>query len=112
MTVMAGSVRTQVQTLRLPRVIGRRDRITELLAAQDVPESLVGETFVVLCRELFAGSGSCADELVRAVVEERGASEMFLVGAPKDFVALVLESAARRHVASRVAVGRAAELGV
>ena len=101
-----------MEQLRLPRLAGTREAVGDLLAEQQVAPSLAGEELVVLCRDLASGSTSFADQLVKEVLEQRGASAIVLVGAPSRFVALVQESAQRRGVADRVRVSSGAEAGV
>ena len=101
-----------MEQLRLPRLAGTREAVTDLLAEQHVPASLTGECLGVLCRDLASGSTSFADELVKQVLTERDAAELTLVGAPERFVTLVRAAAQRRGVADRVHVRSGAELGV
>lgn len=98
--------------LRLPRLVGTREAVGDLLAEQSVPASLNGERLVVLCRDLASGSTSFADELVKQVLVDRGAAELTLVGAPERFVAYVRAAAERRGAPERVQVRSGAELGV
>ena len=98
--------------LRLPRLVGTREAVTDLLAEFDIPESLRGDVLVALCRDLVSGSSSFADQLVLETVVQRGADELALVGAPPQFVAHVLAAAERRGVRDRVQVRTAAEAGV
>lgn len=101
-----------MEQLRLPRLAGTREAVGDLLAEQQVASSLRGEDLVVLCRDLASASTSFADQLVKEVVEERGAAALVLVGAPDRFVQLVRESAARRGASDRVKVQSGAEAGV
>lgn len=98
--------------LRLPRLVGTREAVSDLMAEQQIAASLRGERLVVLCRDLAAGSMSFADELVKQVLDERCADELVLVGAPQRFVGGVRAAAQRRSVADRVHVRTAVEAGV
>lgn len=98
--------------LRLPRLVGTREAVSDLLAEQQLPASLAGETVVVQCRDLASGSTSFADELVKQVLGDRGAATLTLVGAPDRFVAYVRAAAERRGVVARVTVRSGAELAV
>lgn len=101
-----------METLLLPRLVGTREAVRDLLAEQDVSGSLAGESLVVLGRDLASGSSSFADELVVEVLERRKADHLILVGMPDQFVRHVRESAARRDVSERVSLRSGAELGV
>ena len=98
--------------LRLPRLVGTREAVTDLLAEQQVPASLRDEPLVVLCRVVASGSTSFADELVRQVVEVRDARELVLVGAPERLLRYVRDAAGRRGVSSRVVARSGAEVEV
>ncbi len=101
-----------MQVLKLPRLVGTREAVRDLMIDQGVSSSLRAEPFVVLCRDLATGSTSFADELVKTVLEDGGAQALILVGAPDRFLNHVQSSAERRHVAGKVVVGSGAEVGV
>lgn len=101
-----------MEQLRLPRLVGTRAAVADLLSEQHVAGALGGDRLVVLCRDLAAASATFADELVKQALIDRGAAELTLVGAPERFVADVHAAAERRGVADRVQVRRAAEIGV
>jgi hypothetical protein len=107
-----GSEDGVMEQLRLPRLVGTREAVTDVLHEQGVPATLAGEQVAVLARDLASGSASFADELVKEVLCERGAAELSLVGAPERFVEHVHAAAVRRGVADKVHVRSAAELGV
>ena len=98
--------------LDLPRLAGRREEVTALIAEQRVPPSLDGEVLVALCGALVGASESFADELVRQVLVERRAAELALVGVSDEFATSVGEAAVRYGVARRVHRRRAVEVGV
>lgn len=101
-----------VERLVMPWALGTREAVTELIAEQQVPESLTGERFVLLCRDMRACSATSADEIVRVIIEERDAGELVLVGARERVVEQFRKSAWRRGVYFRCAVRSAAEVGV
>src|SRR4051794_13457768 len=78
--------------LVLPRLVGTREAVNDLLVDQEVPQALAGERVLVLCRRLASASTSFADQLVKTVLVEREASELVLVGAPVRFADHVLQS--------------------
>lgn len=95
--------------LRLPRLVGTREAVVDLLDEQHVPRALDAADVVVFCDDLATGSASFADELVRQVLIERDGGGLVLVGAPQSFWARILESARRRDVVGRVTLKSAAE---
>ena len=95
--------------LRLPRLVGTREAVVDLLDEQHVPRALDAADVVVFCDDLATGSASFADELVRQVLTERHGGHLVLVGAPQSFWARILESARRRDVVGRVTLKSAAE---
>jgi hypothetical protein len=101
-----------MEQLRLPRLVGTREAVRDVLDEQGVRPTLAGEQVVVLARDLASGSTSFADELVKELLCERDAAELSLVGAPERFVEHVRAAAARRGVADKVHVRSGAELGV
>ncbi|SDQ10237.1 hypothetical protein [Quadrisphaera sp. DSM 44207] len=96
----------------LPRLAGTRDALRQLLHDQRVGDDLGGRPAVVFCRDLVSGSPSFADELVREVLEVRGARELVLVGAPDLFWDRVAQAATRRGRAGAVRRMSAAEVVV
>jgi hypothetical protein len=92
----------EVRRLHLPRLVGTREAVSDLLSEQTVPDRLKGEVLVVYCNRLVSGSSSFADELVRQTLLERDADELLLVGAPDEFAQRVSEAAQRRGVEDRV----------
>jgi dihydroxyacetone kinase DhaKLM complex PTS-EIIA-like component DhaM len=98
--------------LRLPRLVGRREAVADLLTTQQVPPALLDEDVVLLCRDLATGSASFADELVKDLLQQRGAARLLLVGAPERFVEDARAAAVRHGVDGRVLVRTAVEVGV
>ena len=88
--------------LRLPRLVGTREVVGDLLADQDMPKDLTGQRFVVLCYGLTSASSSFSDELVKEILQERHAAELALVGASDRFLGLVRAAAARRGVEQQI----------
>lgn len=99
-------------TLELPRLAGTREAVSDLLADAGVSVSLAGQDVVVFARALASGSPSFADELVRAVLEVRGADHLILVGSPSLFATRVREAARRRGVYDKFQEAQAAEVHV
>lgn len=98
--------------LELPRLVGTRDAVSDLLAEQGLPSNLAGQDVVVLGRALASGSSSFADQLVHEVLEVRGANRLILVGSPSLFKTRVREAAERRCVDTRLREAPAAEVHV
>jgi len=100
------------EVLRLPRLVGTREAVHDLLAEQGTAASLKGASLIVVATELAAGSTSFADELVQEVLTRRGANQLVLVGGPASFLSRVRESAAARELSGSVVVETAAKAGV
>jgi hypothetical protein len=86
--------------IRLPRVVGTRPAVAPFLA--DVPAELHGEKVVLDSRALLSGTPSFADEMVKAVLVDRGADELIVVGANSDFASDLTDSARDHGVLDRV----------
>lgn len=86
--------------IRLPRVVGTRPAVAPFLA--DVPTDLRGEKVVLDSRALLSGTPSFADEMVKAVLVDRGADELVVLGASTDFASDVTVSARDHGVLDRV----------
>ncbi len=99
-----------METLTLPRLVGSREAVRDLLAEQSISEDLSDDGLVVLCRDLASGSSSFADELVFEVLQRRRAPELVIVGAPIRFGQRVEESASRRGVEHQVSIKMGAAL--
>jgi hypothetical protein len=96
--------------LRLPRLVGARETVRELVAEAQVPGRIDGD-FVVYGDDLATGSGSAADELVKQALEVRGARRLVVVSAPKRFEERLTAAAADRHVTERLVFQHAAGIG-
>lgn len=101
-----------MEHLVLPRLAGTREAVYDLLAEQDVPKELAGQTLTVHARGLASGSPSFADQLVKVVLEERQAEGLIILGAPQRFIGHVLASAERRGLRPRVSTTAEAAAGV
>lgn len=86
--------------IKLPRVVGTRPAVAPFLA--EVPTDLHGERVVLDSRALLSGTPSFADEMVKAVLVDRGADELVVLGANSDFAADVTTSARDHGVLDRV----------
>ncbi len=98
--------------LVLPRLVGTREAVGDLLNEQAVPSRLEGKDLVLLCRDLAAGSTSFADELVLQILVRRRALRLVLVAAPSSFVTRTRDAARRRGVQDQVVVDTAAHVVV
>lgn len=99
-------------TLELPRLAGTREAVSDLLADRGIALNLAGEDLVVFARALASGSPAFADELVREVLDVRGADHLTLVGSPGLFAARVREAARRRGVHDKFRESQATEVRV
>ena len=86
--------------IRLPRVVGTRPAVAPFLA--DVPDDLRGERVVLDSRALLSGTPSFADEMVKAVLVDRAADELVVLGANSDFASDLTVSARDHGVLERV----------
>lgn len=86
--------------IRLPRVVGTRPAVAPFLA--DVPGDLRGQKVVLDSRALLSGTPSFADEMVKAVLVDRGADELVVLGANSDFASDIAVSARDHGVLDRV----------
>lgn len=86
-----------------PMLAGSRDRARELLA--DLPGDLRGRRVRLCCRALAAATIAFADELVRTVLDERGAEMLEVMSAfDGEFTGYVWDRALVYGVADRVVV--------
>lgn len=79
--------------LKLPRLIGGRSSVRQL-AAELGP--VQGDVVVLNGRDLRSASPSSADEFVRALLLEGGATRLEVTGSGSDFIE-DLEASARAH---------------
>lgn len=86
--------------IRLPRVVGTRPAVAPFLT--DVPTDLRGQQVVLDSRALLSGTPSFADEMVRAVLVDRAADELVVLGATSDFASDLTASARDHGVLDRV----------
>lgn len=87
--------------VELPRLIGGRHRIDQLL---DVHGSMAGKRVVVSARGLRTGSSSAADQLVLRTLVDGHAVSLEVHGAPQRFVNYLEEAAVARGVETRLRV--------
>jgi hypothetical protein len=91
-----------VLEIRLPRLVGSRSSAAHLV--EQSGDGIKGERVVINARELLSGSPSFADEMVKGLLVQGGASELVLVGAGTDFAGYVQQSAQARSVSDRVVI--------
>lgn len=101
-----------MQRIDLSGLFGTRESAADVIAMSGLPSDLSGQTVAIYCRDLLTGSTSFADQLVRAIVRERRADAIVLVGAPPRFAQHMLDAAERRGVSGKVRQESAAELSV
>jgi hypothetical protein len=99
-----------LRELRLPRLVGARETMRELVAEARLPSHVDGD-FVVYGDDLATGSGSAADELVKQVLEIRGAKHLIVVSAPSRFEERLKAAAADRELTDRLVFQHAAGVG-
>ncbi len=91
----------------LPRVVGTRPSARAFL--REVPQDLVGRNVVLDCRGLVDGTASFADEIVKAVLKERGAASLVALRPGPDFAGDLSAAADDHEVADRFRVERTPE---
>jgi hypothetical protein len=96
--------------LRLPRLVGARDTVRELVVEAQLPSHVDGD-LVVYGDDLATGSGSAADELVKQVLQIRGARRLVVVSAPSRFEERLKAAAADRELTDRLVFRHAAGVG-
>lgn len=101
-----------VASLSLPRLLGTRQAAAALFQEQDLPHDLLGESLVVLCREVASATISSLDELLIEAFDNRKVEQVLLVGASDELRNSFSEVAERHKVASRVLVKTALDAGV
>jgi hypothetical protein len=92
-----------VSTLVAPKLLSSRHQARELTAglADDLSDAVV----LVDCSALQASTPSFVDELVKAVLVDRGAGCLILKGAPERTVELARRAAQNRGVTDRLETG-------
>jgi hypothetical protein len=92
-----------VATLIAPKLLSSRHQAQELTAslAQDLSDTVV----MVDCSALQASTPSFVDELVKAVLVDRGGDRLIIKGAPERTVELARRAAQNRGVLDRLETG-------
>jgi hypothetical protein len=85
--------------LPLPRLIGSRPAVRALARELD---DVRGHEVVLNARGLRSASPSSADEFVKVLLVDGGASSLRVVGAGPDFIEDVEKAASDHHVSSRL----------
>lgn len=92
-----------MSTLIAPKLVSSRDQAQELTAG--LTDDLSDAVVMVDCSALQASTPSFVDELVKAVLVERGAERLIIKGAPERTVELARRAAQNRGVAARLEIG-------
>jgi hypothetical protein len=92
-----------MSTLIAPKPLSSRDQARELTAS--LAEDLSGTVVMVDCSALQASTPSFVDELVKAVLVDRGGERLILEGAPERTVELARRAAQNRGVVDRLETG-------
>ncbi len=95
---------TDNKELMLPRLVGSRDQARQL--AEELGD-LTGQVVVLNGRESRAASSSAADEFVKVILVEGGATRLELLSGTPDFVRDVELSTQDHGVAEKLAVASA-----
>jgi hypothetical protein len=90
-------------TLIAPKLVSSRDQARELTAA--LPGDLSAAVVLVDCSALQASTPSFVDELVKAVLVDRGGDKLVVKGAPERTVELARRAAQNRGVLDRLEIG-------
>lgn len=98
-------------TVELPRLLGTRKAAQDAVEQAKIPESLSDHSVVVLANRVASVSASYADELVKQLLEDRGADAILLVGASAHLEERLKDAASRRHVSGTVRRTTATEAG-
>lgn len=99
-------------TVELPRLLGTRKAAQDAVEHANLPDSLTDHSVVVVANRVASVSASYADELVKQLLEERGADAILLVGASEHLEGRLKDAVSRRHVSGTVRRTTAAEAGV
>jgi hypothetical protein len=92
-----------MSTLIAPKPLSSRHQARELTAS--LAEDLSGTVVMVDCSALQASTPSFVDELVKAVLVDRGGERLILEGAPERTVELARRAAQNRGVVDRLETG-------
>jgi hypothetical protein len=92
-----------MSTLIAPRLVSSRDQARELTAS--LPGDLSGTVVMVDCSALQASTPSFVDELVKAVLVDRGGNRLVIKAAPERTVELARRAAQNRGVLDRLEIG-------
>lgn len=87
--------------LLLPRLVGTREAVADLMDDQELPDTFDGADLIVRAADLVTGSTSFADELVKEAFVRR-ATGVVVEGAPRRFSDHVRVAAERQGVAKKV----------
>ncbi len=85
-----------------PDHAGSRDQAQELVL--DLPKDLAGKRVVLDCSSLVIGTPSFLDEIVKQVLEQRGAETLEVSDAPERARELLERAATNRGVSSHLRV--------
>lgn len=99
-------------TVELPRLLGTRKSAIDTVERADLPVNLSDHSVVVVANRVASVSASYADELVKQLLEDRGADEILLVGASPHLEERLNDAISRRHVKGTVRRTTASEAGV
>lgn len=97
-------------TIELPRLLGTRKAAIDTVEAADLPANL--GSVVILANRVAFVSASFAGELVKQVLEVRGAEEILLVGASPRLEEVLNDAVTRCSVKGTVRRTTASEAGV
>jgi hypothetical protein len=86
-----------------PKLVSSRDQARELTAG--LPDDLSDTPVMVDCSALQASTPSFVDELVKAVLVDRGGSRLVIKGAPERTIELARRAAQNRGVTGRLEIG-------
>jgi hypothetical protein len=86
-----------------PKLVSSRDQARELTSS--LADDLSGTAVTVDCTALQASTPSFVDELVKAVLVDRGGDRLIIKGAPERTVELARRAAQNRGVAGRLETG-------
>ena len=92
-----------MSTLIAPKLVSSRDQARELTA--ELTGDLSDTAVMVDCSALQASTPSFVDELVKAVLVDRGGHRLVLKGAPDRTVELARRAAQNRGVLDRLEIG-------
>ena len=92
-----------MSTLIAPKLVSSRDQARELTAG--LPGDLSDTVVMVDCSALQASTPSFVDELVKAVLVDRGGRHLVIKAAPGRTVELARRAAQNRGVGDRLEIG-------